>query len=156
LPLTHICCKFKVLNGLHGREDKVRPIVGLLPAGSTNTVVLTVMRNPNFASAVLNIILGRKTYLDQGLIERDGRPNFYFSNFVGFGFFGDVVEHSERYRWLGPARYNFSGTVFLLKNRSYVLTLCSDMNDRGHPSAINLTCLSSAIPCVGCCRKIWP
>lgn len=109
-----------MLNGLHGRDDKVRPIVGLLPAGSTNTVVLTVMRNPNFESAVLNIILGRKTYLDQGLIERDGRPRFYFSNFVGFGFFGDVIEHSEHYRWCGPSRYTFSGAMNLFKGRSCV------------------------------------
>eukprot|EP00038_Savillea_parva_P030777 m.80209 g.80209 ORF g.80209 m.80209 type:complete len:600 (+) comp9334_c0_seq2:271-2070(+) len=109
----------EVLNGLHARKDKVRPTVGLLPAGSTNTVVLTVMRNPSFESAALNIVLGRKTYLDQGLIERKDRPNFYFSNFVGFGFFGDVIDHSEHYRWCGPARYQYSGFINLLKGRSY-------------------------------------
>jgi len=119
----------EVLNGLHMREDKVRPIVGLLPAGSTNTVVLTVMRNPNFNSAVLNIILGRKSYLDQGLIERRGKRPFYFSNFVGFGFFGDVIEHSEKYRWCGPSRYTYSGAINLMKSRSCVVhsgpVLCS-------------------------------
>ncbi|KQK00599.1 hypothetical protein BRADI_3g50590v3 [Brachypodium distachyon] len=36
-----------------------------------------------------------------------------------YGFYGEVIRESENYRWMGPARYDFSGTMVFLKHRSY-------------------------------------
>jgi ceramide kinase len=33
----------------------------------------------------------------------------YSISLLGYGFYGDVLADSERKRWMGPARYDFSG-----------------------------------------------
>lgn len=33
----------------------------------------------------------------------------YSVSLLGYGFYGDVLSDSERKRWMGPARYDFSG-----------------------------------------------
>lgn len=33
----------------------------------------------------------------------------YSVSLLGYGFYGDVLADSERKRWMGPARYDFSG-----------------------------------------------
>lgn len=34
----------------------------------------------------------------------------YSVSLLGYGFYGDVLTDSERKRWMGPARYDLSGT----------------------------------------------
>ena len=41
----------------------------------------------------------------------------YFTNFISYGFFGDIIKHSENYRFLGPFRYKYSGFITFFKNR---------------------------------------
>ncbi|EOY22807.1 Diacylglycerol kinase family protein isoform 4 [Theobroma cacao] len=38
---------------------------------------------------------------------------------LGYGFYGDVIAESEKYRWMGPKRYDYAGTKVFLKHRSY-------------------------------------
>lgn len=33
----------------------------------------------------------------------------YSVSLVGYGFYGDVLAESERHRWMGPLRYDYSG-----------------------------------------------
>lgn len=33
----------------------------------------------------------------------------YFVSLLGYGFYGDIIKDSEKKRWMGLARYNFSG-----------------------------------------------
>lgn len=33
----------------------------------------------------------------------------YSVSLLGYGFYGDVLTDSERKRWMGPSRYDFSG-----------------------------------------------
>lgn len=33
----------------------------------------------------------------------------YSVSMVGYGFYGDVLAESERHRWMGPLRYDYSG-----------------------------------------------
>ena len=35
---------------------------------------------------------------------------------VSYGYFGDLMQRSERYRWLGPKRYDISGVRTFLGN----------------------------------------
>lgn len=34
-----------------------------------------------------------------------------------YGFYGDVITESEKYRWMGPKRYDYAGTMVFLKHR---------------------------------------
>ena len=42
---------------------------------------------------------------------------------VSYGYFGDLMRHSERLRWLGKYRYDVSGVRTFLAHRSYHGTL---------------------------------
>ena len=41
----------------------------------------------------------------------------YSMSFAGYGFFGDVVKDSEKFRWVGVKRYDISGAKVFLANR---------------------------------------
>ena len=41
-----------------------------------------------------------------------------------YGFYGEVIRESENYRWMGPARYDFSGTMVFLRHRWVMVTYC--------------------------------
>ncbi|KAL8247903.1 hypothetical protein R6Q59_009119 [Mikania micrantha] len=43
----------------------------------------------------------------------------YAASFAGYGFYGDVITESEKYRWMGPKRYDYAGTKVFLRHRSY-------------------------------------
>lgn len=34
-----------------------------------------------------------------------------------YGFYGDVITESEKYRWMGPKRYDYAGTMVFLRHR---------------------------------------
>lgn len=38
-------------------------------------------------------------------------------NIFRYGFYGDVITESEKYRWMGPKRYDYAGTRVFLKHR---------------------------------------
>lgn len=37
----------------------------------------------------------------------------YSVSLVGYGFYGDVLAESERHRWMGPLRYDYSGKFLM-------------------------------------------
>eukprot|EP00041_Stephanoeca_diplocostata_P022445 m.535273 g.535273 ORF g.535273 m.535273 type:complete len:348 (+) comp22064_c0_seq9:940-1983(+) len=134
----HDDCMAQILNGVCKRSDGSTEtagsgsniVFGLLPAGSTNTVALTLIGTADVASCALSIVLGHRRTCDLGRADRDdGIAPQYFTNFVGFGFFGDVIAHSEGYRWCGPARYKYSGFVNLMRGRRYKVDLHIDAAD---------------------------
>ncbi|KAK7271560.1 hypothetical protein RJT34_27566 [Clitoria ternatea] len=100
---------------------------GIIPAGSTDAIVIctTGARDP-FTSA-LHIVLGKRVYLDIAQVVRwkttprsEVEPNVrYAASFSGYGFYGDVITESEKYRWMGPKRYDYAGTMVFLRHRSY-------------------------------------
>jgi len=80
-----------------------RPCFGLIPAGSTNTIVWSVNGNACLTTCALRVILGESTNMDMGAVHRTGQPTVYMTNFLGYGFFGDVMKHSEGYGPSSPA-----------------------------------------------------
>lgn len=36
---------------------------------------------------------------------------------IRYGFYGDVITESEKYRWMGPKRYDYAGTKVFLSHR---------------------------------------
>ncbi|URD83795.1 Diacylglycerol kinase catalytic domain [Musa troglodytarum] len=101
--------------------------VGLIPAGSTDAIVISTTGTRDPVTSALHIILGKKVSLDIAQVVRwKTSPSStevpsvrYAASFAGYGFYGDVIKESEGYRWMGPKRYDFAGTVAFLKHRSY-------------------------------------
>ncbi|KAJ0961910.1 hypothetical protein J5N97_029738 [Dioscorea zingiberensis] len=95
------------------------------PVLSFPNVCTTGVRDP--ITSALQIILGHKTPLDIAQVVRwKTRPSSvdvpsvrYAASFAGYGFYGDVIKESEKYRWMGPARYDYAGTKVFLKHRSF-------------------------------------
>ncbi|KAL9270965.1 Ceramide kinase-like protein [Drosera capensis] len=100
---------------------------GIIPAGSTDAIVIctTGVRDP--ITSALHIVLGKRVSLDIAQVvnwketsSSKVEPSVrYTASFVGYGFYGDVIAESEKYRWMGPKRYDFAGTKVFLRHRSY-------------------------------------
>ncbi|XP_049933498.1 ceramide kinase isoform X2 [Nymphaea colorata] len=100
---------------------------GIIPAGSTDAIVIssTGVRDP--VTSALHIVLGKQRFLDVARIVRwkvssssMGAPSVHYAaSFAGYGFYGDVIKESETCRWMGPVRYDYAGTKVFLQHRSY-------------------------------------
>ncbi|XP_063686194.1 ceramide kinase-like isoform X2 [Bolinopsis microptera] len=123
----------EVFNGLLWRQQyemfgeearKVNPQpcpikIGLIPAGSTNTVVYCTTGLADTTTSAMQIAMGRELKIDLTSCWFDGEIERFGTNFLGYGFFGDVLKSSEEYRWMGPTRYDFSGFKTIVNLKSY-------------------------------------
>ncbi|PHT33360.1 Ceramide kinase [Capsicum baccatum] len=100
---------------------------GLIPAGSTDAVVICTTGARDAMTSALQIVLGKSVCLDiaqvvrwkKKSISKDEPSVRYAASFAGYGFYGDVITESEKYRWMGPKRYDYAGTKVFLSHRSY-------------------------------------
>ncbi|XP_030934645.1 ceramide kinase isoform X1 [Quercus lobata] len=100
---------------------------GIIPAGSTDAIVMCTTGARDPITSALHIVLGNRVGLDIAQVvrwkttpESKVEPYVrYAASFAGYGFYGDVIAESEKYRWMGPKRYDYAGTKVFLKHRSY-------------------------------------
>jgi ceramide kinase len=104
--------------------------IGIIPAGSTDTVVISTTGARDPSTSALHIILGDSMPLDIVRVtgwkkHRDKTASSevpevrYAASFAGYGFYGDVMKNSEEMRYLGPARYDAAGFMVFMKHQSY-------------------------------------
>ncbi|CAA7393051.1 unnamed protein product [Spirodela intermedia] len=97
--------------------------LGIIPSGSTDAIVVSTTGSRDPITSALHIVLGKRVRLDIAQVVRQdaGSSSFtrYAASFAGYGFYGDVMKESEKYRWMGPKRYDYAGTRVFLKHRSY-------------------------------------
>ncbi|KAL4646129.1 ceramide kinase-like [Arapaima gigas] len=93
--------------------------IGIIPAGSTDCVCFATVGVNDPVTSTLHIIIGDSQPLDVCSVHHTSLFVRYSVSLVGYGFYGDVLAESERYRWMGPLRYDFSGCMVFLSNRSY-------------------------------------
>lgn len=62
-------------------------------------------------------ITGDSQPLDVSSVHHNDDFIRYSVSLLGYGFYGDVLTDSERKRWMGPARYDFSGQSVFCNNR---------------------------------------
>lgn len=106
-------------------EERLR--FGIIPAGSTDAIVMCTTGTRDPITSALHIVLGKSVCLDVAQVvrwkttsESKVEPSVrYAASFAGYGFYGDVITESEKYRWMGPKRYDYAGTKVFLKHRSY-------------------------------------
>nr|CAD7260302.1 unnamed protein product [Timema shepardi] len=82
--------------------------VGIIPAGSTDTMAYCFHGTTDVQTAVLLIIFGDSVGLDLCSVHSNATLLRYYSSVISYGYLGDVVRDSERFRWMGPKRYDYS------------------------------------------------
>lgn len=102
--------------------------IGIIPAGSTDSIAISTTGSRNAATCALHIIFGEKMPLDivrlvswkssRTCAEESPRVR-YAASFAGYGFYGDVIKESEPNRWMGPLRYDYAGTKVFLQHKLY-------------------------------------
>ncbi|XP_044468078.1 ceramide kinase-like isoform X2 [Mangifera indica] len=100
---------------------------GIIPAGSTDAIAMCTTGARDPVTSALHIILGKRVCLDIAQIvswretaTSKVEPRVrYAASFAGYGFYGDVITESEKYRWMGPKRYDYAGTKVFMRHRSY-------------------------------------
>ncbi|XP_033825822.1 ceramide kinase family protein [Periophthalmus magnuspinnatus] len=93
--------------------------IGIIPAGSTDCVCYATVGVIDPVTSALHIIIGDSQPLDVSAVHHSSSSVHYSVSLVGYGFYGDVLAQSEKHRWMGPLRYDYSGAVVYLSNRSY-------------------------------------
>uniref|UniRef100_A0A1I8IPS7 DAGKc domain-containing protein n=1 Tax=Macrostomum lignano TaxID=282301 RepID=A0A1I8IPS7_9PLAT len=107
-------------------DPELRPdhTIGIVPAGSTDTVVHSINGTSDALTAIVQIILGRRVAMDMASVYSDsGQFLTYNISLLGYGYFGEVARSSEPLRWMGPARYDLVGAHRLLNLRSHALEI---------------------------------
>eukprot|EP00268_Persea_americana_P014743 TRINITY_DN16616_c0_g1_i14.p1 TRINITY_DN16616_c0_g1~~TRINITY_DN16616_c0_g1_i14.p1 ORF type:complete len:531 (-),score=108.21 TRINITY_DN16616_c0_g1_i14:319-1911(-) len=109
----------EVLNGLLSRSDEKEAIsipIGIIPAGSDNSLVWTVLGVRDPVSAAIAIVKGGLTATDVFAVEWIQSGAVHFGMTVSyFGFVSDVLELSEKYqKRFGPLRYFVAGFLKFL------------------------------------------
>ncbi|XP_011033116.1 PREDICTED: sphingoid long-chain bases kinase 1-like isoform X3 [Populus euphratica] len=116
----------EVLNGLLSRDNQKEGIsipIGIIPAGSDNSLVWTVLGVRDPVSAAISIVKGGLTATDVFAVEWIQSGVIHFGMTVSYyGFVSDVLELSEKYqKRFGPLRYFVAGFLkfFCLPKYSY-------------------------------------
>ncbi|ONM05110.1 Sphingoid long-chain bases kinase 1 [Zea mays] len=131
----------EVLNGLLCRDDQNMSAsvpIGIIPAGSDNSLIWTVLGVKDPISAALSIVRGGLTPIDVFSVEWIQSGTMHYGTTVSyFGFVSDVLELSEKYqKHFGPLRYFVAGFLKFLCLPKYSFELeylpVSDVNGAEH------------------------
>merc|ERR1719320_1472720 len=98
-------------------------MVGFIPGGSTDTVAMCLHGSTDPVTAALHIVLGDKINVDVVSIHSKDRLERFAMTMLSYGYFGDLMKHSERLRWLGKLRYDVSGVRTFLAHNNYKGTI---------------------------------
>ncbi|XP_054738569.1 ceramide kinase [Anastrepha obliqua] len=109
--------------GLNPRQPAYVPKpalpIAIIPAGSTDTIAYSVHGTADVPTAAIHLILGQRRGMDICSVRnREGILRFCAS-LLSYGYLGDVAAKSERYRWMGPKRYEFAGVKTFIANNGY-------------------------------------
>jgi len=98
--------------------------VGLIPAGSTDSVAMILHGNNDPVTAALHIALGDRLDVDVSGVHTEVGLERFVMTMCSYGYFGDLMKHSENLRCLGRYRYDLSGVRTFLRHKSYKGTIC--------------------------------
>lgn len=109
----------EVLNGLLSRDNQKEAIsipIGVIPAGSDNSLVWTILGVRDPISAAMTIVKGGLTAADVFAVEWIQTGVIHYGTTVSYyGFLSDVLELSEKYqKRFGPLRYFVAGFLKFL------------------------------------------
>ncbi|XP_031550608.1 ceramide kinase-like [Actinia tenebrosa] len=140
----------EILNGLIRRTqtdnnvDTTKPdfepvqpslTVGVIPAGSTDAIAYCTNGINDPVTSALHIIIGDVHPLDVCSVKHKTEVQRYSVSMAAYGFFGDVLQDSEKLRWMGPKRYDYSGFKKFFINKGYdgSVSFLQDDSLEAHP-----------------------
>uniref|UniRef100_A0ABI8AB84 DAGKc domain-containing protein n=1 Tax=Felis catus TaxID=9685 RepID=A0ABI8AB84_FELCA len=124
----------EVLHGLIGRTQRNAGVdqnqpraalvpsplrIGIIPAGSTDCVCFSTVGTNDAETSALHIIVGDSLPMDVSSVHHNSTLLRYSVSLLGYGFYGDVIKDSEKKRWMGLIRYDFSGLKTFLSHHCY-------------------------------------
>ncbi len=86
----------EVINGLMKLPERIRPILGVVPAGSGNDFSHAIGVAPNSAEALVRALDGEASTIDLGAMTDEHGHKEYFDNTVGIGFDTIVTIRTRR------------------------------------------------------------
>jgi len=115
-------------------------MVGFIPGGSTDTVAMCLHGSTDPVTAALHIVLGDRMNVDVVSIHSQDRLERFAMTMLSYGYFGDLMKHSERLRWLGKLRYDVSGVRTFLAHNNYRGTIRYTPTDTESVSLLSDKC----------------
>lgn len=122
--------------------------IGVIPAGSTDTVAYCLNGTTDIQTNVLNIVLGQINGLDLSSVSNQNGLVKFYASVMSYGFLGDVAIESEKFRWMGPKRYDYSGFKKLLLNRGYEGEITMQLAPSDNTPAKGPACLENCQMCL--------
>lgn len=98
-------------------------MVGFIPGGSTDTVSMCLHGSTDPVTAALHIVLGDRLDVDVVSIHSEKKLERFAMTMLSYGYFGDLMKHSESLRWMGKLRYDVSGVKTFLAHKNYKGTI---------------------------------
>uniref|UniRef100_A0A182JL95 Uncharacterized protein n=1 Tax=Anopheles atroparvus TaxID=41427 RepID=A0A182JL95_ANOAO len=138
--------------------------IGVIPAGSTDTVAYCLNGTTDIKTSIIHIILGQHSGLDIAAvydaavvktIDYQPRPQLLklYASVLSYGYLGDIAYDSEKYRWMGPKRYDYSGFKKFIGNRGYSGEIVVQFDRRGKQDPNDgVRCVDK---CQRCQKALW-
>lgn len=105
----------EVVDGLMHREEPISIPLGIIPAGTGNTIAEHLhCRDP--LEAARRIITGQQQPLDVIQVTLNDRI-VYCVDLIGWGAVSDINSNAEQWRWLGPPRYSAASLWQILRSK---------------------------------------
>lgn len=114
----------EVVDGLMHRSDPIPVPLGVIPAGTGNTIA-EHLRIGDPLDAARKMVAGEPLPLDVVEVTH-GTQTTYCVDMVGWGAVSDINERAEKWRWMGPPRYSAATLFQMLHPRRRQATLTLD------------------------------
>ncbi|XP_030914870.1 ceramide kinase [Geospiza fortis] len=139
----------EVMHGLIGRMqkdsgiDQNNPKASLVQcniclvfyfSGSTDCICYSTVGISDPVTSALHIIVGDCQPLDVSSVHHNNTFLKYSVSLLGYGFYGDILKDSEKKRWMGPMRYDYSGFKTFLSHHYYEGTIAYQPAKQTHGS----------------------
>lgn len=121
--------------------------IGIIPGGSTDTVAYCLHGTTDVRTACIHISLGQRTGLDLSSVSNANGLVRLYASVMSYGYLGDVAADSEKFRWMGPKRYDYSGFKKFMANRCYEGEIVMQQHDA------SVTDPADGIECFENCRR---
>ncbi|CAF1510620.1 unnamed protein product, partial [Didymodactylos carnosus] len=101
----------------HLKRSSLR--IGVIPAGSTDAIAFGTTGYNDPITSVLQIIVGESFLIDIATAHSERGFVRFMATMFAYGFFGNIIEQSDHWRFFGPLRYSLAGFVQFIRNKSY-------------------------------------
>uniref|UniRef100_A0A1I7SAB0 DAGKc domain-containing protein n=1 Tax=Bursaphelenchus xylophilus TaxID=6326 RepID=A0A1I7SAB0_BURXY len=92
---------------------------GIIGAGSANSIVSSVHGVDDCPTAAVHIAIGSCCAVDVCTVHEGLTLSRISANAISYGWLGDVLHDSERYRFMGPVRYQWSALRTTVRHPTY-------------------------------------